>query len=552
MPSLLLKPVPHTEAARFIASKPIFVRQAFDHLLPDLKARAFTITGVESANVMQSVRDRIAELPQGADWDEVKRDVAGRISPWLEGKQAVDTPDSAAASTGAADRRAELLLRTHGFESYAAAAEEVGERQRDAFPYCQYLTADDDRVRDSHAALDGIVLPADHPFWETHTGPWEWGCRCLKVWLTREDVADLERQDARKPPEARRVLSGERLKAIGENRLITTGEGGVPRFVDVGPSGTFTFNPKTLKLDAGELRGRYEPEVWNAFEQWARNQQLDGGANVLEWLGAKPSTPAAPAALSSEPSLSSVVPQRGTKEETDFALAASTVANERAAIQEATYRSEKVLGGGVNQTVVLTNGRKVVFKPSTGEHQGQLRRGVQPGTQYLREAAASVLDEQLGLGLVPATTLLTRGGVTGSAQLFQEGFRPAFALRAPYRAIAKLPDRVLQDWQLFDDLAGHLDRHMGNFMLRVTGDRAELALIDNGLSFSTIAQAKRFPGPREGMPIDNTNLQRLRSLLARRDEITTALQPYLERSAVDLLFARAQTLLEKGIYGDTD
>lgn len=297
MPSLLLKPVPHTEAAQWIADKPILVRQAFDQLVPDLKARAMTITGVEDANVMQAVRDRIAELPQGADWDEAKKDIAAKISPWLD-----DTTEGREAST----RRAELLLRTHGFESYAVAAEEVGARQRDAFPFCQYLDSDDDSVRDSHAALDGIVLPADHPFWENHTPPWEWGCRCQKVWLTREDVAEMQRQDSRKPPEARRVLDGERLKAIGEDRLITTGPGGVPRFVDVSPSGTFTFNPRTIRMGADELRGRYDPEVWRSFEEWARAQQFEDGRNVWSWLqgtarpqlrtpNSEPQTPVVPA-----------------------------------------------------------------------------------------------------------------------------------------------------------------------------------------------------------------------------------------------------------------
>ena len=169
MPDFLLKPVPHAEASKWIADKPILARQAFDHLLPDLKARAFTITGVENANVMQNVRDRIAELPLGADWDKVKADVAAQVSPWLapdpftlnaEGNL-LSGSELAAAARAAGERRAELLLRTHGFQAYTVAAEEVAARQRDAFPFAQYFSMADAKVRTSHAALSGLIVPAD-------------------------------------------------------------------------------------------------------------------------------------------------------------------------------------------------------------------------------------------------------------------------------------------------------------------------------------------------------------------------------------------------------
>lgn len=283
MPDLILKPVPHGEAARFIADKPILARQAFDRLLPDLKARAFTITGVESANVMQNVRDRIAELPQGADWDKVKADVAAQVSPWL------DVGETKDAHPSPSQRRAEILLRTHGFQAYTVAAEDVAARQRTAFPYAQYLSSDDDKVRDSHQALDGLVLPADSPFWDRHTPPWEWGCRCNKVFLSAEDVGDIQQQDAKKKPEARRVLTAERLqRLVTSNQVTVAGPGGMPQFVNVAPSKTFTFDRTTIKMSAADLKPRYDAETWSIFETWARAQKMaDTGETIWDWLNRK-------------------------------------------------------------------------------------------------------------------------------------------------------------------------------------------------------------------------------------------------------------------------
>lgn len=278
MPQVLLKPVPHTEAAKFIADKPVMSRAVFDQLLPDLQARAFTIKGIEDANLVQNVRDRIAEIPQGADWDQVKIEIADKISPWLDEERA--------------PKRAEMLIRTHGFQSYAVANEAIGERQRAAFPYAQYISMDDDNVRDSHAALDGLILPADSPFWETHTGPWDWGCRCSKVYLSADDVKDIEAADADKKPEERRVLDADRLREIENSGMLTRalpGDNGLPRRYNVARverEGAYSFNPSTLQMDAAQLSQRYDPEVWQGFENFARDQKLDDGRSVLEWLAA--------------------------------------------------------------------------------------------------------------------------------------------------------------------------------------------------------------------------------------------------------------------------
>ncbi|NJB83630.1 phage head morphogenesis protein [Wenyingzhuangia aestuarii] len=49
----------------------------------------------------------------------------------------------------------------------------------------QYRTANDDKVRDSHAVLHNITLPKDDPFWDKYFAPNGWRCRCLVVQLLR-------------------------------------------------------------------------------------------------------------------------------------------------------------------------------------------------------------------------------------------------------------------------------------------------------------------------------------------------------------------------------
>ena len=45
----------------------------------------------------------------------------------------------------------------------------------------QYRTAGDDRVREEHAALDGITLQPSDKFWNSYLPPNGWNCRCTAV-----------------------------------------------------------------------------------------------------------------------------------------------------------------------------------------------------------------------------------------------------------------------------------------------------------------------------------------------------------------------------------
>lgn len=52
------------------------------------------------------------------------------------------------------------------------------EEAKDEYPYLRYDTAGDERVRQSHAALDGKIIPIDDPSWDTIFPPNGWNCRC--------------------------------------------------------------------------------------------------------------------------------------------------------------------------------------------------------------------------------------------------------------------------------------------------------------------------------------------------------------------------------------
>ncbi len=61
-----------------------------------------------------------------------------------------------------------------------------------------YRTAGDGRVRETHAALDGVTLPGSDGFWNSYFPPNGWDCRCDVVQVLRDDypMSDPERAKA--------------------------------------------------------------------------------------------------------------------------------------------------------------------------------------------------------------------------------------------------------------------------------------------------------------------------------------------------------------------
>lgn len=53
------------------------------------------------------------------------------------------------------------------------------QERADVLPFLRYVTAKDERVRQSHAILHGVTLPIDDPFWDEYMPPNGYNCRCI-------------------------------------------------------------------------------------------------------------------------------------------------------------------------------------------------------------------------------------------------------------------------------------------------------------------------------------------------------------------------------------
>jgi SPP1 gp7 family putative phage head morphogenesis protein len=70
--------------------------------------------------------------------------------------------------------------------------------QAKLFPYWEYVTAGDDRVREEHRKLAGIILPVNDPRWKKIFPPNGWNCRCYIVPRMAGEVTQAKIEESRR------------------------------------------------------------------------------------------------------------------------------------------------------------------------------------------------------------------------------------------------------------------------------------------------------------------------------------------------------------------
>lgn len=159
------------EAVKELSEKNVLTRPQFDALDNAARAKAFTVAGIESMDLLKEIRDSLAEsVAEGVDY-----------ATWRE-KAMAAVDESNYLSEG----HRENVYRTNiqGAFSDGQAAVLRNPFVRSGFPYCKISPINDDRVRHDHLEIgrSGIqgtgYFRCNDPVFLTFRPPWSYLCRC--------------------------------------------------------------------------------------------------------------------------------------------------------------------------------------------------------------------------------------------------------------------------------------------------------------------------------------------------------------------------------------
>jgi SPP1 gp7 family putative phage head morphogenesis protein len=177
------------KALEFFRKKGFAVSFSWQDVFNEEHNNAFTVAKMADIDLLTDVRNAVDKaLAEGTTFETFRK----ALEPILQqagwwGRQEVTDPATGEVVQGelGSPRRLRTIYRTNLKTAYAAGQwAQIQETKADA-PFLLYDAVDDDRTRPEHAEWDGMILPADDVWWQFHTPPNGWNCRCSVIQLSQ-------------------------------------------------------------------------------------------------------------------------------------------------------------------------------------------------------------------------------------------------------------------------------------------------------------------------------------------------------------------------------
>ncbi len=175
--------LPFDAAIQTFRSKLNLPTQRWDDLWSEQHARAFVVAGATRQDLLCDLRGAVDKtLAEGKTLADFRKEFTGicQRRGW--------------EPRGGKAWRASVIYNTNLSTAYAAGHYQAmtSPAVLQARPYWRYLPSSSVHPRPEHMAWYNVVLPANHPWWNTHYSPNGWGCKCGVGSLDAAELAELE------------------------------------------------------------------------------------------------------------------------------------------------------------------------------------------------------------------------------------------------------------------------------------------------------------------------------------------------------------------------
>lgn len=186
--------LPNDDAAGYLADLTPVTKEIFDGLSAQYKKDAFTLAGAADVRLIGKIRDALAEAAQkGETKDQFE----------LAVKKITDDAGVAELNSFTLDTAFNTAMqKAYSLGRYEQMKDPA---TKNVFPFWQYWTVGDDRVRPEHAVLDQFTARADDPVWMKIYPPNGFNCRCSVVPVMEAEALKADK-DANEPGYARLPL----------------------------------------------------------------------------------------------------------------------------------------------------------------------------------------------------------------------------------------------------------------------------------------------------------------------------------------------------------
>lgn len=190
MPEISAVSRPFKEAVDYFRNKVNLPTKTYRDIQRGTHTKAFVVAGATKEDLLADFRAAIDKaISRGTSLQDFKKDFDNIVKQhgW--------------SYKGSRGWRSKTIYATNIQTAYAAGRykqmtdPDVLKRR----PYWQYLVGDSKKHRKEHLKLNGLILPANDPFWKTHYPPNGWGCKCRVRSLSENDLKRMGRKPDKAP-----------------------------------------------------------------------------------------------------------------------------------------------------------------------------------------------------------------------------------------------------------------------------------------------------------------------------------------------------------------
>lgn len=223
--------LPFTEAIDFFKSKIKLPSSGWTDIWQEQHSHAFVVAGATHDDLVTDLYNAVAKAKEAGGYAEFQKAFPEIVKKY------------GWAHNGTPGWRSKVIYDTNVTQSYNAGREKQMQAVKHLRPYGLYRHTSSEHPRLHHLAWDGLILPLDDPWWDSHTPQNGWGCKCKKYSLSRVEAEREWKKSGKSGPDEAPPIEMEK-RIVGKNGSNPR-EVWVPKGIDPG----FAYNPGKAWLE---------------------------------------------------------------------------------------------------------------------------------------------------------------------------------------------------------------------------------------------------------------------------------------------------------------
>jgi len=192
-------------ALDYIKNKNLIVGFSYKDVWNEEHAASFTVAKAMQIDVLSDFHEAVKQaVGNGQSFETFKKNIKPTLQQkgWWGRKEMTDplTGHTVNAQLGS-DHRLKTIYNVNMRSAY-----QKGQYDRtmasELHPYLMYRIGPSIKHREEHAGWNGLILPKDDPFWDSHFPPNGWGCKCYTRAVSEARKKKYENEGITVPPRA--------------------------------------------------------------------------------------------------------------------------------------------------------------------------------------------------------------------------------------------------------------------------------------------------------------------------------------------------------------